>query len=70
MTPCPTYLCPLYTLVLTPILQGLSYFTAFVLAFRLNTKSEGNKIWLLLLVPVAVTVVILGLELVFESRFG
>lgn len=47
--------------------QGLSYFTAFVLAFRLNTKSEGNKIWLLLLVPVAVTVVILGLELVFES---
>ena len=40
-----------------------------MLAFRLNLKSESNKIWLLLLVPVALTTVVVGLELLIETRF-
>lgn len=46
--------------------EGLSYFIAFVLAFRLNSKSESKKIWLLLLVPVAITAFVIGLELTME----
>lgn len=46
--------------------QGLSYFITFVLAFRLNSQSDSKKVWLLLLIPVAVTAVVIGLELTME----
>ena len=49
-------------------IQGLSYFIAFVLAFRLNSQCDSKKVWLLLLIPVAVTAVVIGLELTMEIR--
>ena len=49
-------------------IQGLSYFIAFVLAFRLNSQCDSKKVWLLLLIPVAVTAVVIGLELTMEMR--
>ena len=42
---------------------------AFVLAFRLTSKYEGGKIWLLLLVPVAFSAAAIGLPMLIYPGF-